>query len=262
MFLIRWLRKILALPLQWLGQLAAWFKTGLDVPLLTAAWRVSGDGRIAKMALAAIYLQQGAEASLAYALVWMQQHPRPEIAAMAGLMALDQGQMDTARQMLQAAQHLDKDDEGLLELLEWQVAVRSDDDHAVRDLTHRLEARRDLPPSLRRMVLCSILWDAVMERQFTEAASRARYLLSIEEVPEAHMALWATALEQGDLKEAQSHLSAAQMTPARKLYYQVFGNAAVGFRGQAEALLDRLRQTEPDMAAHAQHRLAGLGVVL
>lgn len=260
MFIICWIRTLLSLPLQWLGQVAGWTRTGLDVTLLTAAWWVSGDGRVARQALLRIYSTHGRDFAQLQAQAWMRRAPRPEIAAMGGLIALELGQLETAWELFQAGQQIGPDDEGFLELLEWQLTVRGGDVGAIQDLIRRFESRRDLSPLLRRTVLCSLLWDAVTEKRFDEAARRAKHLLSIEEVPEAHMALWAGALNNGDARASQAHLAAANMAPARKLYYQILGNAVVGYREEAGALLAQLRQAEPTFAAHVEQQLARQGV--
>ncbi len=85
--------------------------------------------------------------------------------------------------------------------------------------------------------------------------------MSIEDIPEASMALYAVSLKEGDTRAAEQHLAEAKMSPPRKLYYQILGNAAAGYREQVRALLEELRLTEPEMAARIQQQIASEGVL-
>ncbi len=173
MFMVRIVRKTLSLPLLWVGQAAAWGNLGIEIPLLSAAWYVSGDGETARIALARVFSTRGAGAALVCAKTWMNREPSPEIAAMGGLMAIEKGQIDTAREFLAAGQQAGMDREGMLELLEWQLAMIDADNRTVETLIDRFEARKDLSPLLRRMILVWQMWRAVVGKRFDEVDRRA-----------------------------------------------------------------------------------------
>ena len=68
MFLIRWIRTLLSLPVLWLGQLTGMFKLPVAAPLLGLAWAIGRSGEVARMALVSIYTRQNREFALLRAL--------------------------------------------------------------------------------------------------------------------------------------------------------------------------------------------------
>jgi hypothetical protein len=259
MFLFRWIGIVLAVPLSWLGQLASWVSVPMGRSLYAAAWRLGGDGETACRALAATARAYGEAAALAEARRWVEQAPGRRscapIAAHGGMLALQSGELDLARQMLAMGKQAGTDRNGVLELLEWMLTAGTGDGAAVEALARQLEARRDLPPVLSRQVLTARLWEAVQRQRFEEARQRAEHLLAIEEVPQARMALWVLAKREGDIRGAEEHLRQANLEPRHKLSFQILGNVAIGFMEEARALQAQLHKIDPVQAG-----LAGLAL--
>jgi len=248
-FVLRWIGRLIAVPLVWTGQLADWVLPSAAGALYGIAWRLSGDGRIAGRALASARRTHGDLAALAMAVGWMQERPRSEIGAIGGLTALQLGRIEIARQMLEAGRKAGTDREGLLDLLEWLLVTATADGKAVQELADRLEKRRDLPPVLTRQVLTTQLWEALQHQRFDEARRRAEHLLSIEDVPQAEMALWALDKREGDVQAAERHLEQANLELSHKLSFQILGNISIGFFEEARARLAQLEKLEPARAA-------------
>jgi len=244
MFLVRWIRKALSLPFLWLGELAGMVNTPASVPLLKAAWHISGDGAVAMQALAAVGKTMGPAGARLHAAVWMQSRPRPGIAAYGGLIALEEGDTDEAKGLLAWGRMLGDDKAGMLDLLEYMLANRSGDADAEIELARRLELRKDLSPYLSKLVLSELLLDALMAGRHDEADRRADHLLEVEDVPVARMVKWALAMGRGDRPQADGHLAGAAMPPEQKLYYQALGYRAVGLEAEAAEVLAELRERQ------------------
>ncbi len=251
MFLVRWIATLLAAPLVWLGRLAGYANVRVARALYAAAWRVSRDPDTACLALGATSAGYGEQAALALSRQWLQDRTCPAIAAYAGLLALQVAQVDLAWRLLGQGKQAGTDRNGMLDLLEWLLVSGTGDGHAVRDLAGRWASRHDLQPLLSRQVLTTLLWEALQNQRFDEALHRARHLLSIEDVPQAQMALWALAKRDGDIRQAEACLRLARLEPRHKLSYQILGNAAIGFLEEARALLAQLEKLDPAQAALA-----------
>ena len=259
MFLFRWIGIALAVPLVWLGQLVGWVSVPLARLLYTVAWQIGGDGETACRALGATAQAYGEAAALAEAQRWVERAAGRRscalIAAWGGMLALQNGEIDLARQMLAMGKRAGTDRNGMLELLEWLLTAGTGDGAAVEALARQLEERRDLSPVLSRQVLTTRLWEAVQRQRFEEARRRAEHLLAIEEVPQARMALWVLAKRDGDIRAAEAHLRQADLEPRHKLSFQILGNVAIGFIEEARALQAQLQKIDP-----AQAGLAGLAL--
>ncbi len=251
MFLVRWVAKALSLPFQWLGELAGMVSPSASAPLLKAAWFISGDGAVAMQALVAVQRAMGPVAARLQAVAWMQNRPRPGVAAYAGLMALDAGDEGEAKDLLARGRTLGDDKASMLDLLEYMIANRSGDPGAEIEMARRLQSRKDLSPYLTKLILSALLLDALMAGRHDEADQRADHLLEVEDVPVAHMAKWALAMGRGDRPQADRHLARATMPPEQKLYYQVLGYRAVGLDALAEEALAALREGQPSLAEQA-----------
>ncbi len=252
MFLVRRIRKLFSLPFLWAGQLASAFKLPLSVPLLTAAWYVSGDGNVARSALFAMHRCGHSDAAVAQADTWLVRRPRPEIAAFAALMAYQAGEFDAAESYLAHGRRLGDDRDGLLDLLAYTISKHGADSDATGELARRLENRSDLPPDLSRMVLTDLMWAAMTDEQFDNARRRARHLLEVDDEPQAEIALWALAKRDADAPGARKHLARARIKPADKVYWQFFGLVAIGWMQEARDMLEQLKGLDASYAAQAE----------
>lgn len=198
----------------WLGRLAACGNVHVAGTLYAMAWWLGRDPDAACLALAAANSTSGDQAALAQARHWLQGRTCPAIAAYAGLLALQAARVDLAWNLLQQGKQAGSDRNGMLDLLEWLLVTGTGDGRAVRELARRWASRRDLQPLLTRQVLTTLLWEAVQDQRFDEAHQRAMHLLTIEDVPQAQMALWALAKRDGDIHRADAHLSGRQARAA------------------------------------------------
>ena len=94
------LRKLVSLPVQWAGQIAAFVSAPAAAALLRIAWRIGRDGQIGRQAVIQLVKSAGPAVAYAVAARWMDLHPQPEIAPWAGLLALDAGDLSAARDWL------------------------------------------------------------------------------------------------------------------------------------------------------------------
>jgi hypothetical protein len=245
----------LSLPPLWLGQLACILKMPAGVPLLRAAWRLGGSGAVAGAALAAILQRRGPAAAQAQAARWLQQRPRPEIASFAGMLAVDAGDLETARDLLARGRQLGDDRTGALDLLEYFIAARTGQGAQVLELARRFQDRRDLPSLLSKAVLSVLMWDALEHGRGEEARRRALHLLEVDLVPEAEMVLWALHLRDGDHAQAEVHLERSGLPPPQRSYYQFLGSLAVGRTDHARQFLLQLRDLDGFLAGKAEAAL-------
>ena len=256
MFIVRWIRKLVSLPFLWLGQLAGMIKLPVSLTLMKAAFAVSGDGDIGRLALVAVYRQMGPDAALAQAAGWMAGRAHAQIAAWAGLMAVDAGRSDEARSYLARAQQLGSDRLGMIEMLEFRIAQCDPDPAAACGVVDRLAGRRDLAPSLTRSVLNVRMWNAMLAGRLDEAQACAQHLLEVDDEPAASMVMWALSRRRGNQRRAAGHLRGAAGAPADlRLQWQCMALAAVGSGDEAAAALAELRQLDPGTAERLEEHL-------
>lgn len=246
MFLLRGMMWLASLPPYWAGWALSALRMPLCIPLLQAAWRLSGNGEIECRAINVIQVTAGTEPALAEAIRAVGLRPSPQVAATAGLLASAVGNAELAGDMLARGRALGDDPLGRLELLEFVVTSVNRD--ASRKLVDSLAERRDLNPYLTKLVAISLAWRAVLKKQLHDARVRAKRLLEIEEVPDARMVLWAVELQVGNTSAADRHLGRARMSQELKTYYEILGHSSAGNLDQARQLLDQLRQSHAELA--------------
>jgi len=258
MFLIRWTTMLLSLPLVWAGRLCAALQMPIGTALLKAAWLVNGDGETARLALSHVRRAEGLASAREHARRWLARRPRPEVAAYAGLFALEAGDRPAARELLDAGRQLGDDPAGMFELLELMLAAHEDNPLAVRDAAARLVERRDLAPVVSRMVHSELLWDAMLAGRFDEARGRAAHLLAVADDGPAEVALWALARHGRD-PSAHAHLQrASRMAPDQRVYYMLLGALSIGQVDEAREMLPTLRERNAGLARNAE-QLLGAG---
>lgn len=255
MFLVRPIATLLSFPLIWAGRLLALLQMPWSVPLLKAAWSIGRDGEVALAALRSIQQHLGPEAARAQALEWLVWRPQTEIAAWAGLMALQAGHVPAAKMFLSQGQQLGPDRGGLIELLEYYVTSQSGDREATAELARRFELRKDLALPVSRRARVDLLWNALLRGRWDEAQRRAKFLWSIDSDPTVAAALWALAQRNGDNRQAQKYLAAIQMPEAEKLYFIALGRGAVGLRDEARMTVLLLRNLDAGLADRAEQYL-------
>jgi hypothetical protein len=261
-FLIRWIRMLLSLPFLWAGKLAIVLKLPMDMPLLKAAWYISGNGDTGRGALVAILRHQGPQAAMLQAQLWMQRNPKPEIAAFAGLLTLDAGDLELAKTYLQLGRQAGDEKDGLLDTLEYCIVGRTDGPDTVAQLARQFGTRSDLPADLSKRVLIELLWGDMFQSQWDAAADKAGRLLAVAETPVAQAALWALALRRGDHPAAQKHLAMVKLPTVLRSYYQCLGSAAIGNLQQARDFLAEVNQIDPSLAHRTEAYLRAYKVAL
>jgi hypothetical protein len=249
MFVVRWVRLLLSLPILWLGLLALYFKQAASIPLLTAAWVVGRDAEVGRSALAATRRFKGRDEGLAQARKWLERSPRPHFAAMAGLLSLEAGRLDDAKAFLARGRELGDEPFGRLDWLEYAIGEVSG---SGLEVARRFEARKDLPPDLSRAVLAALMFDDLLACRFDNAKFRAERFLDVDAFAPAEMALWALAERAGDEAEAKRRYARADLPPAQKSYLTFIGCLAVGRREQAEEVLAKLRDQDEALALRAE----------
>ncbi len=255
--MIRIALKLLSLPFIWSGQLLSMVGLPLGAELLKLAWAVSGDGATGQMALMQVQRHSGVAAAAALAAAWMARRGRPEIAAWAGVMAAQHGDMALARDYLGRGRALGDDPSGLFELLDFWLAGREGGPARHEKLLAELEARRDLNPYVRKQVLEGRLWQVMLAGKHAEAGARARHLLSIDACPVASVALWGLDRKAGRTRQAERRLAESMAMPeGDRLYYQCLANLATGEIDKAEAGITAMQADFPQLAQAARQAWA------
>ena len=249
MFIVRWIRALLSLPILWLGQLALYFRQPASIALLTAAWAVGGDAEVGRSALSETRRFKGRDEALAQARAWLERHPRPHFAAMAGLLSLEAGNLDDAKAFLARGRELGDDPMGRLDWLEYAIAGMSGEGIAA---ARRFETRRDLPGDLSKAVLNDLMFDDLVNGRFDEAKLRAARFLEVDDYAPAEMVLWILARRDGDEAAARKHYARANLPPAQKSYLTFVGYLAIGARAQADEALAKLRGQDEALALRAE----------
>ncbi len=255
MFLIRWTRTLLSLPFLWVGQVMAMFNMAPAAYLLKTAWAISGSGEVALNTLIFLNKIGRGRAAREQADIWMARRPRVEIASFAGLLAIDDGDLETAKTCLRRCGDLGEDRTGMVDLLEFFVASR-EDNQTTRQTVNRLAKRNDLPPILTKLLLTELIWSGLLEGNFDEARQRAMHLLEVDDDPRSHLAMWAIERHEGNEQAAEAHLPPTMALPqADRLNFQCLGAHAIGQRDEARTYLTQLRQVDPDRASSVERLL-------
>ena len=254
--MVRALRKLVSLPVQWAGQIAVVLSDQAGAALMGAAWRIGRDGQVARQALMYAMKSAGAEVSYALATRWMASYPQAEIAHWAGILAADAGDLPAARDWLARGRACGEDIGGFAEWLELCIAQRAGGDE-INEVVERLSGRQDLLPLVRRTILEHQAGRDLLRRDFDAARRRAKYLVGVEDNPQAEMILWATARQAGDLRAASRHLARAGkgLPPAQLNYMRCLGAWAI-----RDA--DELRQAHAALADLDEHLAASMSALL
>ncbi len=252
MFLIRWLGIIVSLPFYWLGMAGAMFRLPPAVQLLRAAYFLSVDQAMGVTALSTMSGLLGPPAAWQQAQKWAQTRPGPDVVAYAGLAAVDQNDLATAKAYHVQSLALGRDSSGLQEMLEFFIIARGGDQKAIGELIARLSARRDLSTQVSKFLENFLLGHEMERGDYVAARNRANRLLAIEENPEVRVKLWALDLRQGDPAGAQRQLSRASLPPPRLLAMQALAMAQTGDRPATYELLNQLRQYDAQQADRIQ----------
>lgn len=255
MFIVWFFRWLASLPVLWAGQLTSLLKLPVAEPLLEAAWWIGGDGDVANAALASRKEREPAETVLARALDWLARRPRPQIAGYAGILAMMQGNLDLARQLLARGHELGDEPMGLLDLLEASLVTRSDDKTAADELVKRWASRHDLSPTAAEFVAESLLWDAMFRRQWPDVERRAKHLWAITDHPSAAAAFWALDRQRGQDRNLAAALEEIKVPHLKALLIQVQTFRAVGATAEAEQAMLALEQADPGLAERTRQVL-------
>lgn len=255
--MIHLVRSLLALPFQVLGGVLAAFGVPAGMSLLKAAWWISGSGATGVRALAQVKRYEGGEAALTQARDWLSRRPRVELAAFTGLLLLDGGRLDEARDCLRQGGRLGADREGNLELLEVLLAYRDPDPAVIEELARRLEPRRDLNGLVRKLVLEERMWQEVLARRFDAARDYAEHLLAVGRDAQASLAMWALETRRGRGPEAARHFVAARGIPSpHGAYLRYLAAASIDAATYAEEALAELAEADPALVEKARRDVA------
>jgi hypothetical protein len=259
MFLIRWIRELVALPFGLLGRLCMMLGSPWSADLIKLNWRITGDADSAFAALLQVQKHRGTEASAREARQWMESSPHPVAAAWLGMLAVGQGERDEALDWLNLCATLEGDSAGLVEMLEYFLAAGDPDAATTEAVVRRLEQRRDLPVGLSKMIHTEMLWMAVTQGRLDEARRRAEHMLEIDDDPGANIVMWTLARRDGEGARTARFRQRAQrgggLADDQRLYFLASACEAVGFRDEALQILPQLREHNADLAGMVQQRL-------
>ena len=251
----------MSLPLQWAGQLAMLLSPPTAMVLLQGAWALGGNPANAITVLGRMLKAGQKNAARQRVEQYIRRRPHPDLAAFAGLMAIDDGDLPRARQWLAHSRALGPSRTGTPDLLEYTIAERDDDIRASGRLGQALIAtRRDLPLLLTRKIQNDFLLMDMLDRRFDQVPPRAEYMLAVEENPVAEFALWALARKEGRESDATAHFARAKCPPAASLHYRALGAHAIGDFPLRDRLLTDLERIDPALVQRDREFLSKLEV--
>ncbi|HUS91193.1 MAG TPA: hypothetical protein VM695_05050 [Phycisphaerae bacterium] len=250
--MVRLVRNLLGLPFEVLGGLLGMLGVPATVSLLKAAWWLNGNGSTALKALAQLRRHLGHEAALLQAHAWLASRPRPEVAAYAGLLHLEENELGEAGACLEQGRQLGRDRDGNLELLEYLLACMGPDPAAAEQAARDMESRRDLNSTTRKLILERRLWQELVARRLDAVRDYARRLLEVSVNPQASVALWAVCRAEGHDRQAERHLLDAAMPEPQCWYFRYIAAEAVGADTEAAEALQRLREADRGLADRAE----------
>jgi hypothetical protein len=262
MFLIRPFTLFVSLPFFWMGQLLGAFGLPGCLPLLKLAWRISRNDQIGLTALRRMLQQQSVEMARSQAAEWLASDPRPGIACFAGLLALDANDWEEAARFRDLSCELGGDEEGLIDWLDLRIVGLSNDEEVQEEFYRKLALRRDLSPTVSKMLLIYYLFQALVAKNWDQVELRAKHLWSIEESPMAATALWALNRYRGQSESFQHYIKNMQLNPIQEKYYQGIGFSALEDWEHALQMLVLLRQADAQIAASLQTTLVQMGASL
>ena len=261
MFLVRLVRQLLALPFSILATVAGFFSPTLAAQLHTVTWLVGGDGQAGLAALVKYQRIEGSDAVRIRAMTMVTRQPSATIAAYAGMLAFEAGDTVEAEALAALARSLGGDPDCFTELLEYQIAgSRMTDIRENWQLAAAMADRSDLSPTVSKMVLGSLMWLELSQREFDRARKRAEHMLAVADDPQAEIVLETVHTHAGRLAEAdQCTARAAAAPPANRLYWRCLASHAAGLYDRSAGALAELREYDAALAERIEAQLAHMG---
>jgi hypothetical protein len=253
---------LLSLPLQWAGQLVMFFHPPTGLVLLQGAWALGANPLIAILIVGRMRYKGGQkDAARVRVEQYIRRRPLADLAAYAGVLAVDDGDLPRARQWLAQSRALGASPTGIPEYLEYCIAEKEEDPRAAANTGMALlAARRDLSLILTRKIHNELLWMDVMDHRFDRVRARAEFMLAVEENPVVEIALWTLARKEGRESEAAEHLARAKCPPVSSFHFRALGAHAIGDVVLRDRMLAELEQADAPAAQRIRKFLAKLEV--
>lgn len=257
--MFRWVGRLLSLvPLSAAMIMRAFGMHEQALAATKLAYRLGRSARLATQILGQMR-GQGLAAARAQADAWLAEGPTAPVAALAGLLALDQGGLTAAEEYLDLAKRSGPDRDGITDVLEVAVAMARGTP-AVVELMQSFGQRRDLPAAASREILRNQMWLDLMQGQWEQARPLAERLLEVEENLQARCVMAGLAKRDRDPKAAAGHAAAMSTAPAaQRMYCQSWVAYATGDNTEGERLLDELWKVDPRRADRLKQELQRWG---
>ena len=261
MVLVRLVRQLLALPFSILATVAGFFSPGLAAQLYYVTWLVGGDTQAALAALVKFLRIEGPDAVRIRAMIMVTKQPSATIAAYAGMLAFEASDTVEAEGLAALARSLGGDPDCLTEMLEYQIAgLRATDIRENWQLAAAMADRRDLSPTVSKMVLGSLMWLELSQHEFDRARLRAEHILAVADDPQAEIVLETIHVRAGRGAEAaRCTARAAPASPASRLYWRCLASHAAGLHDRGASALGELRDYDTALAERVEAQLASIG---
>ena len=261
MFLVRFVRQLLALPFTILATVAGFLSPGLAAQLHYVTWLVGGDGQAGLAALVKFLRIEGPDAVRIRAMIMVTRQPSATIAAYAGMLAFEAGDTVEAAGLVALARSLGGDPDCLTEMLEYQIAgLRTTDIRENWQLAAAMADRSDLSPTVSKMVLGSLMWLELSQGEFARARLRAEHILAVADDPQAEIVLETIHTHAGRADEAALCTArAAAAPPANRLYWRCLASHAAGLVDRGAEALGELREYDVALAERVEAQLANMG---
>lgn len=221
----RVLGKVAVIPLKviWLVMAVV---PGLHVPewLMAWIWRLDPSEEESLRYLTLMSQKYGYERAERLAESILETHPLCSVAAYTGLIAMTQGQMDSAAHWLDRAKACDRGAPELVLQLELTLSSQQGEEREV-DIASRIVARQDVTMSLTRSALTVLATYALHKRQWPEAQDILDRIYHIEDPIHLRWMRWVAAAGQGQVQQAKLFFDAAWKDSPQKdaMFFQAYG---------------------------------------
>lgn len=249
-----WALWFISLPCAWIGLLLDMFAPKAAWRLLLIAYRLGDDATMGVIALSRISAATSPGDALQVARQLMQTRSDPNIAAVAGMLAIEVKDLDQAQIHWQASHDLGGDRNGLTEYLELLLGYHRMDQDACIEIAQRLFDQRDLSASVHRLVIVYMIYHHLLERDFDQVRQLADHLLAVQNDIVGLTAHWGLAIrEQDQAKVDQLGSRLTKEKPQEYLPLQSTFYAVLGMRDQYELCMQELDVvSRPTAQTHRQ----------
>lgn len=258
MFLVRFMRRLLALPFSVAAGVSAFLSPAVAYRFYKLVWWIGGDDHPGHLALARLAQSAGPAVARDVGREMLRRRPSPEIACFIGLLEIGCGDVDEARTCLAVARQMGGDRQGLTEVLAYHAEVGcADDAEQAGRLIEALSLRDDLSPAASKLVLEGMMWRTLAAGDLDRARRRAMHLLAVSDNPQAQIVMGALHQRDGRHdKAAKCFASSTPLPTTQRLYFRCMASAAAGSGDELAEALAALKAEDAELGGRMESQFA------